>query len=134
MYLELPVKKTSPTAIDAAPKDSTSDLLLLDRAAADRALDFYLSDTAQLHLSASAITTLKDSVNLQAALGCASDLLHCAGRSANEVSNALSGVQRDHALLLINMVETARQYIESSLDGLKSSWESAPKRANQQTP
>lgn len=127
------MKKTSPTAIDSASKDSTSELLLLDRAATDRALDFYLSDTAQLYLSPSAITTLKDSANLQAALSCASDLLHCAGRSANEVSNALNGVQRDHALLLINMVETARQYIENSLDGLTSPWESTPKRTNQQT-
>lgn len=127
------MKKTAPTSVDSAPEDSASDRLLLDRAAADRALDFYLSDTAQLKLTSSAITTFKDSADLQVALSCASDLLRSAGRSAKEVSNTLKGVQRDHALLLISMVEIARQYIEGSLDGLTASWESVPKRTTEQT-
>jgi len=59
-------------------------------------------------------------------LSCASDLLRCAARSANEVSNALKGVQRDHALQIINRVEKARQHIENSLAGLKASWEMIP--------
>lgn len=120
------MKKTSPASIDFVPEGSAIDTLVLDRAAADRALDFYLPDTSLLDVSPSAITTLKDSANLQAALSCASDLLRCAARSANEVSNALKGVQRDLALQIINRVEKARQHIENSLAGLKASWEMIP--------
>ena len=102
------------TLQDAAQCDPQS----LDRAAADRALNYYL----QRHLPARPISTamfaIPMSVNLEAALAQASDLLRCAGASASEAGNGLSGVQRDLVLSVAHLVELAKVYVDKSLDGL----------------
>ncbi len=99
---------------DAAQCNSQS----LDRAATDRALDYYL----QSHLPARPMSTvlyaISDSVNLEAALAQASDLLRCAGASASEVGNGLSGQQRDLVLSVAHLVELAKAYVDKSLDGV----------------
>ena len=73
------------------------DALSLDRAATDRALDY---------------------VNLEAALAQASDLLRCAGASASEAGNGLSGHPRHLVLSVMHLVELANAYVDKSLDGL----------------
>ena len=99
---------------DAAQCNSQS----LDRAATDRALDYYL----QSHLPARPMSTvlyaISDSVNLEAALAQASDLLRCAGASACEAGNGLSGHARSLVLSSMHLVELAKAYVDKSLDGL----------------
>ena len=75
---------------EAAQCDSQS----LDRAAA-RALDYYLQDHKPARPMSMAMFAIPSSVNSEAALAQASDLLRCAGASASEAGNGLSGMQRD---------------------------------------
>ena len=127
---ELSVKSTSPPSAPCLPEHAASDSLLLDRAAADRALDFYLPNTTALQLSSSALLTVPNRARLQTALILASDLLRCAGVKASEAGNGLSGRQRDRILSMINMVDMARCYVDTSLDTLTSSWELNTRRTD----
>ena len=65
-----------------------------------------------------AMFAIPSSVNSEAALAQASDLLRCAGASASEAGNGLSGVQRDLVLSVAHLVELAKAYVDKSLDGL----------------
>ena len=94
------------------------DSLSLDRAATDRALDFYLLDSKPPRHVDSATYAIPDSVNLEAALAQASDLLRCAGASACEAGNGLSGHARHLVLSAMHLVELAKAYVDKSLDGL----------------
>ena len=91
---------------------------LLDRAAADRALNYYLQNHAPAHPVANATYAIHDSVNLEAALAQASDLLRCMGASASEAGNGLSGMQRDLVLSIAYLAELAKAYVDRSLDSL----------------
>ena len=99
---------------DAAPCDSQS----LDRAAAERALRYYRLDLKPTWHTGTHPYAAPSSVNLEAALAQASDLLRCAGASASEAGNGLSGVQRDLVLSVAHLVELAKAYVDKSLDGL----------------
>ena len=99
---------------DAAQCDSQS----LDRAAADRALDFYLQDHKPARPMSMAMFAIPSSVNSEAALAQASDLLRCAGACANEAGNGLSGPARDLVLSTLHLVELAKGYVDKSLDTL----------------
>ena len=90
----------------------------LDRAAAERALDFYLLDPKPPRHVDQATYVIPDSVNLEAALAQASDLLRCAGACANEAENGLSGPSRDLVLSVMHLVELAKGYVDKSLDTL----------------
>ncbi|WP_416199376.1 hypothetical protein [Pseudomonas helleri] len=57
-------------------------------------------------------------------------MLRCAGVKANEAGNGLSGRQRDRMLSMINMVDMARCYVDTSLDTLTSSWELNTRRTD----
>ena len=59
-----------------------------------------------------------DSVNFEAALAQASDLLRCMGASASEAGNGLSGMQRDLVLSIAYLAELAKAYVDRSLDSL----------------
>ncbi|MEZ2875427.1 hypothetical protein ACBQ28_09785 [Pseudomonas lundensis] len=48
----------------------------------------------------------------------ASDLLRCAGASANEVGNGMPGATRDLVMSIGHVVELAKAYVDKSLDGL----------------
>ncbi|MGE8348842.1 DUF6124 family protein [Pseudomonas helleri] len=48
----------------------------------------------------------------------ASDLLRCAGASASEAGNGLSGHPRHLVLSVMHLVELANAYVDKSLDGL----------------
>ena len=102
------------TLHDAAQCDAQS----LDRAAADRALDHYLLPPKPLCPAGMPMYAIPDSVNLEAALAQASDLLRCAGASASEAGKGLSGLQRDLVLSVTHLVELAKAYVDKSLDGL----------------
>jgi len=99
---------------EAAQCDSQS----LDRAAAARALDYYLQDHKPARPMGTAIFAIPASVNSEAALAQASDLLRCAGASASEAGNGLSGMQRDLVLSVAHLVELARAYVDKTLDDL----------------
>ena len=102
------------TLHDAAQCDSQS----LDRAAANRALDYYLLDHRPPRPLSTVMYAIPDSVNLEAALAQASDLLRCAGASACEAGNGLSGLPHDLVLSVVHLVELAKAYVDKSLDGL----------------
>ena len=99
---------------DAAPCDSQS----LDRAAAERALRYYRLDLKPTWHTGTHPYAAPSSVNLEAALAQASDLLRCAGASASEAGNGLSGMQRDLVLSVAHLVELAKAYVDKSLDGV----------------
>ncbi|MEE8875124.1 DUF6124 family protein [Pseudomonas helleri] len=103
-----------PTLQDAAQCDALS----LDRAATDRALDYYLLNHKPPRHVDQATYAIPDSVNLEAALAQASDLLRCAGASASEAGNGLSGHPRHLVLSVMHLVELAKAYVDKSLDGL----------------
>ena len=90
----------------------------LDRAAANRALDYYLTDHRPVRIAGSCTYAIPNSVNLEAALAQASDLLRCAGASASEAGNGLSGHTRHLVLSVMHLVELAREHVDKSLDGL----------------
>ena len=113
------MKKIAPdppclTLHDAAQRDAQS----LDRAAADRALDFYLLTPKPPRPVGIPTYAIPDSVNVEAALAQASDLLRCAGASASEAGKGLSGLQRDLVLSVMHLAELAKAYVDKSLDGL----------------
>ena len=91
---------------------------LLDRAATDRALNFYLQGHRPVRASGTALFAIPSSVNSEAALAQASDLLRCAGACANEAGNGLSGPARDLVLSTLHLVELAKGYVDKSLDTL----------------
>ena len=92
--------------------------LSLDRAATERALDYYLHDHKPPRHVDQATYAIPDSVNLEAALAQASDLLRCAGASASEAGNGLSGNQRDVVLSIGHLAELAKTFVDTSLDRL----------------
>ena len=94
------------------------DALSLDRAATDRALDYYLLNHKPPRHVDQATYAIPDSVNLEAALAQASDLLRCAGASASEAGYGLSGHPRHLVLSVMHLVELANAYVDKSLDGL----------------
>ena len=94
------------------------DTQLLDRAATDRALNYYLQDHKPSRHVDTATYAIHDSVNFEAALAQASDLLRCAGASASEAGNGLSGHARSLVLSSMHLVELAKAYVDKSLDGL----------------
>ena len=94
------------------------DALSLDRAAAKRALNYYLLDHKPPRHVDTATYAIADSVNFEAALAQASDLLRCARASASEAGNGLSGLPRDLVLSVAHLVELAKAYVDKSLDGL----------------
>ena len=91
---------------------------LLDRAATERALNYYLQDHKPVRPMGAAMYAILHSVNSEAALAQASDLLRCAGACANEAGNGLSGPSRDLVLSVMHLVELARGYVDMSLDTL----------------
>ena len=102
------------TPQDAAPCDPQ----LLDRAAANRALDYYLHGHKPSRPVDTTTYAIANSVNLEAALAQASDLLRCMGATANEAGNGLHGAQRDVVLSIVHLAELARAYVDKSLDCL----------------
>ncbi|MFJ2331682.1 DUF6124 family protein [Pseudomonas helleri] len=100
------------------PDAALGDEPLLDRAAANRALDFYLHEPKPARPVIPVTYVIPDSVNLEAALAQASDLLRCAGASANEAGNGMHGDARDLVLSIGHLVTMARAYVDKSLDGL----------------
>ncbi|MCU1726306.1 DUF3077 domain-containing protein [Pseudomonas sp. 7P_10.2_Bac1] len=94
------------------------DAVSLDRAATERALNYYLQDHKSPRHVDQATYAIPDSVNLEAALAQASDLLRCAGASASEAGNGLSGHARSLVLSSMHLVELAKAYVDKSLDGL----------------
>ena len=99
---------------EAAQCDSQS----LDRAAVRRALDYYLHDHKPARPMSTAMFAIPDSVNSEAALAQASDLLRCAVASASEAGDGLCGLARDRVLSVMHLVELARAYVDKSLDGV----------------
>ena len=91
---------------------------LLDRAAAERALNYHLQNHKPLRPVGTALYAIPDSVNSEAALAQASDLLRCAGASASEAGNGLSGHSRSLVLSCMHLVELAKAYVDKSLDGV----------------
>ena len=102
------------TLQDAAPCDSQS----LDRAAAERALRYYRLDLKPTWHTGTHPYAAPSSVNLEAALAQASDLLRCAVASASEAGDGLCGLARDRVLSVMHLVELARAYVDKSLDGV----------------
>ena len=94
------------------------DPLPLDRAAADRALNDYLQGRLPARPISTVMFTIPNSVNLEAALAQASDLLCCAVASASEAGDGLCGAERDRVLSVMHLVELAREHVDKSLDGL----------------
>ena len=100
--------------LDAADSNNP----LLDRAATDRALNYYLQNHKPVRPMGTAMLAIPRSVNSEAALAQASDLLRCAGACANEAGSGLSGPSRDLVLSVMHLVELARGYVDKSLDTL----------------
>ena len=91
---------------------------MLDRAAVERAINYYLKNHKPYRPIGTAMLATPDSVNSEAALAQASDLLRCAGACANEAENGLSGPSRDLVLSVMHLVELAKGYVDKSLDTL----------------
>ena len=112
------MKKITPdppvSSLDAADSNDP----LLDRAAVERALNYYLQNHKPYRPIGTAMLAIPDSVNSEAALAQASDLLRCAGACANEAGNGLSGSARDLVLSVMHLVELAKGYVDKSLDTL----------------
>ena len=112
------MKKLTPDPPVTSPDAVERTSQLLDRAAADRALDYYLHSHKPPRHMDQAMYAIPGSVNLEAALAQASDLLRCAGASASEAGNGLSGHSRSLVLSCMHLVELAKAYVDKSLDGL----------------
>ena len=113
------MKKIVPDPPASPPQTAAQcEALSLDRAATERALDYYLHDHKPPRHVDQATYAIPDSVNLEAALAQASDLLRCAGASASEAGNGLSGQPRDLMMSVMHLVELAKAYVDKSLDGL----------------
>ena len=91
---------------------------MLDRAAVERAINYYLQNHKPYRPIGTAMLAIPHSVNSEAALAQASDLLRCAGACANEAENGLSGPSRDLVLSVMHLVELAKGYVDKSLDTL----------------
>ena len=89
----------------------THDALLLDRDAANRALDFYLSDTPPLAKMTSAIIASHDGVKLKATLAHASQVLRQAG-------GTLHGLPNEELISVMHLIEVAQSCVDTSLDRL----------------
>ena len=112
------MKKITPDP-PALPLDAAdSNAPLLDRAATERALNFYLHHHKPVRPAGPAMFAIPSNVNSEAALAQASDLLRCAGACANEAGNGLSGHARDLVLSVMHLVELAKGYVDKSLDTL----------------
>ncbi|MFP3516482.1 DUF3077 domain-containing protein [Pseudomonas sp. SIMBA_077] len=114
------MKKLTPDPTALCPDAAECSSELLDRAAANRALDFYLQDHKPARHAGLTTYAIPDSVNLEAGLAQASDLLRCMVASASEAGNGLSGKQRDVVLSIVHLAELARAYVDKSLDSLIS--------------
>lgn len=114
------MKKIVPDPPAFSPEAAASHELSLDRVAANRALDFYLLGHKPSRHAAPSAYAIPDSVNSEAALAQASDLLRCLGASAIEAGNGLSGHQRHLVLSLVHLVELAQAYVDKSLDSLST--------------
>ena len=112
------MKKLTPDPPVTSPDAVERTSQLLDRAAAGRALDYYLHNHKPPRHVDQATYAIPDSVNLEAALAQASDLLRCAGASASEAGDGLCGLARDRVLSVMHLVELARAYVDKSLDGV----------------
>ncbi|MGO2202560.1 DUF6124 family protein [Pseudomonas helleri] len=113
------MKKIVPDPPDLPSQEAVQcDALSVDRAATERALNYYLHDHKPPRHVDQATYAIPDSVNLEAALAQASDLLRCAGASACEAGNGLSGHARSLVLSSMHLVELAKAYVDKSLDGL----------------
>ena len=113
------MKKLVPDPPAFTPQDAVPcDPQLLDRAAANRALDYYLHGHKPTRPVDTTTYAIANSVNLEAALAQASDLLRCMGATANEAGNGLHGAQRDVVLSIVHLAELARAYVDKSLDCL----------------
>ena len=113
------MKKIVPDPPSSGLSDAAECLALsLDRAAAERALNYYLNDHQPARPVGTATYAIPDNVNVEAALAQASDLLRCAGASACEAGNGLSGHARSLVLSSMHLVELAKAYVDKSLDGL----------------
>lgn len=112
------MKKVTPDPPELTSETAACDDLLQDRAAANRALNYYLLDPKPAQHVSAATYAIPDSVNCEAALAQASDLLRCAGASASEAGSGLSGPARDLVLSVTYLVELAKAYVDKSLDGL----------------
>ena len=112
------MKKITPDPPVSSLYAADSNDPLLDRAATDRALNDYLQNHKPVRPMGTAMLAIPHSVNSEAALAQASDLLRCAGACANEAGNGLSGPSRDLVLSVMHLVELARGYVDKSLDTL----------------
>ena len=112
------MKKITPDPPVLALAAAEANDPLLDRAAAERALNYYLQNHKPLRPLGTALFAIPHSVNSEAALAQASDLLRCAGACANEAGNGLSGPARDLVLSVMHLVELAKGYVDKSLDTL----------------
>ena len=113
------MKKIVPDPPTSTPHDAAEcTSQLLDRAATDRALNYYLHDHKPAREVGTATYAIHDSVNLEAALAQTSDLLRCMVASASEAGNGLSGHSRDLVLSILHLAELAKAYVDKSLDGL----------------
>jgi len=114
------MKKIIPDPLALPPDIAECSSALLDRAAANRALDYYLQDHKPPRQVGLATYAIPDNLNLEASLAQASDLLRCMVASASEVGNGLSGKQRDVVLSIVHLAELARAYVDKSLNSLVS--------------
>ena len=112
------MKKLTPDPPVTSPDAVERTSQLLDRAAADRALDYYLHNHKPPRHMGQAMYAIPGSVNLEAALAQASDLLRCMVASASEAGNGLSGNQRDVVLSIGHLAELAKTFVDTSLDRL----------------
>ena len=113
------MKKIVPDPPSSGLSDAAECLALsLDRAAAERALNYYLNDHQPARPVGTATYAIPDSVNLEAALAQASDLLRCMGSTAREAGNGLNGSPRDLVLSIVHLAELAKAYVDKSLDCL----------------
>ncbi|MGE6442967.1 DUF6124 family protein [Pseudomonas bubulae] len=112
------MKKITPDPPVLALAAAEANDPLLDRAAAERALNYYLQNHKPLRPLGTALFAIPHSVDSEAALAQASDLLRCAGACANEAGNGLSGPARDLVLSVMHLVELAKGYVDKSLDTL----------------
>ena len=91
----------------------TFNTLRLNRDAANRALDFYLSDTSPLTNSTSAISATHDGASLKATLAHTSDVLRQAG-------DALNGLPKEQLISVMHLIDMAKFYIDTSVEKLLS--------------
>ena len=112
------MKKITPDPPVLALAAAEANDPLLDRAAAERALNYYLQNHKPLRPLGTALFAIPHSVNSEAALAQASDLLRCMVASASEAGNGLSGNQRDVVLSIGHLAELAKTFVDTSLDRL----------------